>query len=96
VLLLRDSVFHPSRCEVTVVRIDVVVLAWDGMVETVGFRLGMWFLMLKSAKDLVLVVDIPGQQVPPHVWYGTTCLIIRDVVDSKSCSAVWVMMQDMI
>jgi hypothetical protein len=28
-------VFHLSRCEVTVVRFDVVVSAYDGMVETV-------------------------------------------------------------
>jgi hypothetical protein len=30
--------------------------------------------MLESAKDLVMGVDTPGQQVPPRVWYGTTCL----------------------
>jgi hypothetical protein len=31
------------------------------MVETVGFRQVMWIVMLKSAKDQVLGVDIPGQ-----------------------------------
>jgi hypothetical protein len=35
------------------------------MVETVGIRQVMWFVMLKSAKDRVIVVDSPGQQVPP-------------------------------
>jgi hypothetical protein len=43
------------------------------MVETVGFRQEMWLVMLESAKDRVLGVDIPGQHVPPHVRYGTAC-----------------------
>jgi hypothetical protein len=30
------------------------------MVETVGIRLVMWFVMLESTKDQVLGVDIPG------------------------------------
>jgi hypothetical protein len=42
----------------------------------------LWLVMLKSSNDQVLGVDTPGQQVPPRVWYGTTCLIIRDVVGS--------------
>jgi hypothetical protein len=29
--------------------------------------------VLESAKELFLRVDPPGQHVPPHVWYGTTC-----------------------
>jgi hypothetical protein len=32
------------------------------MVETVGIRQVMWFVMLKSAKDWVIGVDTPGQQ----------------------------------
>jgi hypothetical protein len=59
------------------------------MVETVGFRQVMWIVMLESAKDRVLGVDTLGQQVPPCVWYGTACLLIRDVVGCESCSAVW-------
>jgi hypothetical protein len=51
------------------------------MVETVGIRQVMWFVMIKSAKDRVTGVDTPGQQVPPRVQYGTTCLLIRDVVE---------------
>jgi hypothetical protein len=35
------------------------------MVETVGIRQVMWFVMLESAKDRVIVVDSPGQQVLP-------------------------------
>jgi hypothetical protein len=59
------------------------------MVEMVGIRQVMWFVMLESAKDRVIGVDTPGQQVPPHVRYETTCLIIRDVVGSVPCSNEW-------
>jgi hypothetical protein len=27
--------------------------------------------------------------VPPRVWYGTTCLLIRDDVGSVPCSDEW-------
>jgi hypothetical protein len=56
------------------------------MVEMVRIRQVMWFVMLKSAKGRVIGVDTPGQQVPPCVRYGTTCLLIRDVVGSVPCS----------
>jgi hypothetical protein len=59
------------------------------VVETVGFRQVMWIVKLESAKDRVLGVDTPGQQVPPHVQYGTTSLLIRDDVGSVSCSDEW-------
>jgi hypothetical protein len=52
--------------------------------------------MLKSTKDQVLGVDTPGQQVLPRVRYGTTCLLIRDVVGSESCSVVWGKTQNVI
>jgi hypothetical protein len=45
-------------------------LSKDGVVETVGFRQVLWFVMLESTKDLILGVDTPGQHVPPRVWYG--------------------------
>jgi hypothetical protein len=59
------------------------------MVETVGIRWVMWIVMLESTKDRILGVDTLGQQVPPHVWYGTTCLLIRDAVGSVPCSNEW-------
>jgi hypothetical protein len=59
------------------------------MVETVGIREVMGFFILKSAKCQVIGVDILGQQVPPHVRYGTTCLLIKDVVGSVPCSNEW-------
>jgi hypothetical protein len=59
------------------------------MVERVGIYQAMWFVMLESAKDRVLFVDTLGQQVPPHVWYETTCLLIRDVVGSVPCLDEW-------
>jgi hypothetical protein len=51
------------------------------MMETVGVRQVMWFVMLESAKDLVIGVDTPGQQVPPRVPHGIACLLIRDAVE---------------
>jgi hypothetical protein len=59
------------------------------MVETVGIRQVMWFIMLESAKDQVIGVDTPGQQVPPRVRYGTSCLLIRDGVGSVPCLDEW-------
>jgi hypothetical protein len=56
------------------------------MMETVGIRQVMWFVMLESAKDGVIGVDTPGEQVPPRVRYGTAYLLIRDVVASVPCS----------
>jgi hypothetical protein len=96
VLLLRVIIFHSSWCEVTMVRINAVIWAWVGMVGTVWFRQVMWFVKLKPTKDWVLGVDTPGQQVSPHVWYGTTCLLIRDVVGCESYSVVWGKTQDVI
>jgi hypothetical protein len=59
------------------------------MVETVAIRQVMWFVMLESAKDRVIGVDTPGQQVPPHVRYGMVCLLIRDAVGSVPFSDEW-------
>jgi hypothetical protein len=59
------------------------------MVETVGIRQVMWFVMLESDKDRVIGVDIPGQLVPPRIRYGTTCLLNSDVVGSVSCLDEW-------
>jgi hypothetical protein len=52
------------------------------MVEMVGIRHVMWFFMLESAKDRVIGVDTPEQQVSPRVQYETACLLIRDAVES--------------
>jgi hypothetical protein len=59
------------------------------MVEMVGIRQVMWFVMLESAKDRAIGVDTKGQQVLPRVRYGTACLLIRDVVGSVPCSDEW-------
>jgi hypothetical protein len=59
------------------------------MVETVGIHQVMWFVMLNYAKDRVIGVDTPGQQVPPCVRYQTICLQIRDAMGSVPCSDVW-------
>jgi hypothetical protein len=59
------------------------------MVETVGIRQVMWFVMLESAKDRVIGVDTSGQQVSPRVRYGTACLLIRDAMGRVPCSDEW-------
>jgi hypothetical protein len=59
------------------------------MVETVGIRQVMWFVMLESANYRVIGVDTPGQQVLPRVRFGMACLLIRDVVGTVSCSDEW-------
>jgi hypothetical protein len=59
------------------------------MVDTDGIHQEMWFVMLETAEDRVIGVDTPGQQVPPRVRYGTSCLLIRDVVGSVPCSDEW-------
>jgi hypothetical protein len=56
------------------------------MMEMVGVRQVMWFVMLEFAKDRIIGVDTPGQRVPPRVWYGMACLLIRDAVGSVPCS----------
>jgi hypothetical protein len=58
-------------------------------VKTDGIRQVMWFIMLESAKDRVIGVDTPGQQVTPCIRYGMTCLLIRDVVGSVPCLNEW-------
>jgi hypothetical protein len=49
----------------------------------------MLFVMLESAKDRVIGVDTPGQQVSPRVRYVMACLLIRDAVGSVPCSDEW-------
>jgi hypothetical protein len=66
-----------------------MVSARLGMAETVGIRQVRWYVMLKSAKDRVIGVDTPGQQVLPRVRYGTACLLIRDAMRSVPYSDEW-------
>jgi hypothetical protein len=64
-------------------------LSKDGMVEMVGFHQVMWLVILKSAKDRILGVDTPRQHVPPCVWCGMTCLLIRYAISCVSCLVEW-------
>jgi hypothetical protein len=86
---LREMVSHPLRCELTLVMIDAVVWARLEWWRRFGFHQVMWLVMLESAKDRVLGVDPPGQQVPPRVLYGTACLLIRYAIGCESCSVEW-------
>jgi hypothetical protein len=56
------------------------------MVEIVEIHQVMWFVMLESAKDRVIRVDTPWQQVSSRVRYRMTCLLIRDAVGSVPCT----------
>jgi hypothetical protein len=72
-----NVVIHPLRCGLaTVLRcrgLSKVRCGREGLVLH-----GVW-QVLESAKDLFLGVDPPGQHVPPHVWYGTSCLLISEL-----------------
>jgi hypothetical protein len=59
------------------------------MVEMVGIRQVMWFIMLESSNDRVIGVDTPEQQVPLHVRYGTAWLLIRYAIGCVSCLVEW-------
>jgi hypothetical protein len=47
------------------------------------------YVVLESAKDRILVVDMLGQHVPPRVRYGMTYLLIRNDIGYVSCSIEW-------
>jgi hypothetical protein len=59
------------------------------MVEMVRFHQVMWFVMLESAMDQILGVDILGQHVTPRVRYEAACLLIRYAIGCVSCSVEW-------
>jgi ABC-type dipeptide/oligopeptide/nickel transport system permease subunit len=59
------------------------------MVETLGICQVMWLVELESAKERILGVDTLGQHVSPRVWYGTTCLLIRNAIGCVSCLVEW-------
>jgi hypothetical protein len=86
---VRILVSHPPRCELTVVEVRCCGLSrvWfggDGYV-----RQEMWLVLLESAMDRFLRVDNLEQPVPPCVWYGMACLLIRDAIGTESCSIAW-------
>jgi hypothetical protein len=49
----------------------------------------MWLVMLESSKGRILGLDTLEQSVPPRIRYETTCLLIRGIVGSVSCSDEW-------
>jgi hypothetical protein len=86
---LWGMVSHPLRCELTLVRIDVVAWAMLEWWRRYGFCQVLWLVMLESAKDQILGVDPLGQRVPPHVPYGMACLLIRYAIGCVSCLVDW-------
>jgi hypothetical protein len=49
----------------------------------------MWLVLLEYAKDRFLGVEPSKQLVLLCVWYGMTCLLIRDAIRSVFCLIVW-------
>jgi hypothetical protein len=86
---LWAMVSHPSRCDLTTVRIDAVVWARMEWWRRLDSFYVMWLVRLESAKDKILGVDTPGQQVPPRVQYGMACLLVSYVVGCVSCLVEW-------
>jgi hypothetical protein len=59
----------------------------DTVEKVAIFMICGWFL-LKSVKDRFLGVDLLGQYVPPCVWYGTTCCLIRIALESGAAKGM--------
>jgi hypothetical protein len=65
------------------------MLWFEQWLEWWRWSIQSWHVMLESTKDRILGVDTPGQHVPPHVQYGTACLLIRNTIGSVSCFVEW-------
>jgi hypothetical protein len=88
---VRDGVSHLSRCDLTVWGSMLWLEQW---LEWWRSLIPSWHVELESAKDQIFGVDTPGQHVPPCVWYGTICLLIRNTIGSESFSDEWKMAWD--
>jgi hypothetical protein len=64
---LPSVVMCGDRGEIRCCGLDKVWNGWEGCNLH-----SLWLVMLESAKDRVIGVDSPGQQVTSRVWYGTT------------------------
>jgi hypothetical protein len=87
-LSVRYVVFHPLRCDLTVWG---SMLWFEQWLEWWRWLIPSWYVVLKSAKDRMLGIDIPGEHVPPRVWYVAACLLIRNTIGCVSCSEEWEM-----
>jgi hypothetical protein len=87
-LCLCESVvvFHPSRYELTVCE---SMLWFEQRLEWWIWLIPSCHVVLESGKDWILGVDPPEQHVPLRVWYGMTCLLIRNDIGCVSCSVEW-------
>jgi hypothetical protein len=79
-------VFHPLRCELAM---SGLMLWFEQWLEWWRWLISSWHMVLESAKDRILVVDLPGQHVTQRVWYGMTCLLISIAIGCVSCSVEW-------
>jgi hypothetical protein len=87
-LSVRDGVSHLSRCDLTVWGSMLWLEQW---LEWWRWLIPSWHVVLESAKEQILGVDTTEQHVPPCVWYGTICLLIRNTIGSESFSDEWKM-----
>jgi hypothetical protein len=85
-LSVRDVVSHPSRCDLTVWG---SMLWFEQWLERWIWLIPSWHVVLEYAKNRILGVDNPGQNVPPRVWYGAACLLNRNTIGSVSCLEEW-------
>jgi hypothetical protein len=87
-LCLCESVvvFHLLRCDLAVWG---SMLWFEQRLEWWRWLIPSWHVVLESAKDQILGVETPWQLVPPHVRYGTDCLLIRNDIGCLSCLVEW-------
>jgi hypothetical protein len=85
-LRVRDVVFHPSRCDLTVWG---SMLWFEQWLEWWRWVIASWHVVLESAKDWILGVDTLGQNVSLYVWNGATCLLIRNTIGCVSFLEEW-------
>jgi hypothetical protein len=65
------------------------MLWFDQQLEWWRWLIPSWHVVLESAKDQILGVEILGQHVPSCVRYGVACLLIRDAIGCVSSLVKW-------
>jgi hypothetical protein len=84
-LSVRDVVSHPSRYDMTMWGLMLWFKEW---LEWWRWLIPSWHVVLESVKDRIIGVDTTGQHVPPRVWYGVACLLIRSTIGDSHVSLI--------
>jgi hypothetical protein len=82
----ENMAFHPSWCNLPMWG---SMLWFEKWLEGWRWLIPSWQVVLESAMDRILGVDTSEQHVPSRVWYGTTCLLIRNTAGRMSCPVEW-------